>query len=700
MSPSDGLRRPTATTFADNASASQAWNQLDQLTQVTDPKGVATVYTYNAFGEVTSETSPDIGTIQYTRDAGGDVVSTTDAKGQIAGITRDALGRITAIQYAPDHLVTYTYNAAGHVTQVEDKSGSTSYERDSQGRILSKTQAVNDNPTSPSLFKLTYGLNAGQITSISYPSGLKVYYRRDTSGRVTGVDTQVKSNKPVTPFVTGLSYTALGQPKAWSWSNGDTAARSFDTDGRMTANEFASYIYDAAGRITGITQSLWAERTVTATVGTATGVVTELYTTNISWSAGYDTRNRITSFVRDGAETRYTYDANSNRLTAIDKTTSDTDLDGEFDSTDFAKSVSQALNIQGNSNRLLGFTQTTTTTNNGKTRSVVTTPVNYAIDANGSLTSDGLRTFDYDSSGRLAKVKIYKDGEEASVRYLVNGMGQRVFKGEPAAEQTLPNEQTLGLDFVTWLKKQFGWLFATAAANTSVGTAYIYGDNDVPSWAMLGEYDNGSASGKGRTEYIWLPTEDGQAIPIGFYRNGNFFAVHTDHLGTPRLVTNENKRPVWQWPYSAFGNNKPSGVLKATPNPKAAITNKPVLLKATAPTEMNLRFLGQYYDDETGTAQNFFRDYDPGQGRYREADPIGLAGGLSRFLYAQSNPLGLSDPEGLDPPKSPTFRCIVCGAPHGGLFGPYCPSCAQKSNDPKSGIPPIWKPTLPPNSCS
>ena len=145
----DGLRRPTATTFADNASASQAWNQLDQLTQVTDPKGVATVYTYNAFGEVTSETSPDIGTIQYTRDAAGDVVSTTDTKGQIASITRDALGRITAIQYAPDHLVTYTYNAAGHVTQVEDKSGSTSYERDSQGRILSKTQAVNDNPALP-----------------------------------------------------------------------------------------------------------------------------------------------------------------------------------------------------------------------------------------------------------------------------------------------------------------------------------------------------------------------------------------------------------------------------------------------------------------------------------------------------------------------------------------------------------------------
>ena len=277
----------------------------------------------------------------------------------------------------------------------------------------------------------------------------------------------------------------------------------------------------------------------------------------------------------------------------------------------------------------------------------MTTPVTYAIDANGNLTSDGLRTFDYDQSGRLAKVKIYKDGEEASVRYLVNGMGQRVFKGEPSAEQVLPNEQTLGLDFVTWLKKQFGWLFAQAAANTSVGTAYIYGDNDIPAWAMLGEYDNGSASGKGRTEYIWLPSEDGSAIPIGFFRNGNFFAVHTDHLGTPRLVTNETKRPVWQWPYSAFGNNKPSGVLKATPNPKAAITNKPVLLKATTPAEMNLGMPGWYYDTETNTHYNHQRDAISAiQGRYYQPDPIRMAGGSNRFTYGLGSPLDHIDPTG------------------------------------------------------
>ena len=363
-------------------------------------------------------------------------------------------------------------------------------------------------------------------------------------------------------------------------------------------------------------------------------------------AAGYDNRNRLTQLNRAGAETTYTYDANSNRLSAIDKTTSDTDLDGEFDDSDFSKSTGQALNIDPASNKLLGFTQTFTKVRGTRTLSILNTNVAYTLDANGALTSDGLRDFEYDEANRLAKVKIFKDGEAAKVRYLHNALGQRVFKSEPEAEQTLPNEAELGLDFISWLKSNFKWLFAAGQANTSIGTAYSYADGQLPTWALMGEYDNGSAAGKGRTEYIWLPTEDGQAIPIGIFRNGKFFAIHTDHLGTPRLMTNEDNKPVWQWPYSAFGNNKPTGVLKATPNPKAAITNQPTLLKATAATELNLRFPGQYADVETGLFYNYYRNYLASQGRYTQNDPIGLGGGINTFAYVEGNPLSYTDPTG------------------------------------------------------
>jgi RHS repeat-associated protein len=44
---------------------------------------------------------------------------------------------------------------------------------------------------------------------------------------------------------------------------------------------------------------------------------------------------------------------------------------------------------------------------------------------------------------------------------------------------------------------------------------------------------------------------------------------------------------------------------------------------------------------------NYFRDYDAVTGRYVQSDPIGLAGGLNPYLYAEANPLRYSDPLGL-----------------------------------------------------
>jgi RHS repeat-associated protein len=59
------------------------------------------------------------------------------------------------------------------------------------------------------------------------------------------------------------------------------------------------------------------------------------------------------------------------------------------------------------------------------------------------------------------------------------------------------------------------------------------------------------------------------------------------------------------------------------------------------------RFMGQYYDAETGLHYNYFRYYNPRTGRYITPDPIGLEGGTNLFLYVDANPLRWIDPWGL-----------------------------------------------------
>jgi len=88
---------------------------------------------------------------------------------------------------------------------------------------------------------------------------------------------------------------------------------------------------------------------------------------------------------------------------------------------------------------------------------------------------------------------------------------------------------------------------------------------------------------------------------------------------------------VWKWDGEAYGQNQPN----ADPDNDGILTT------------INLRFPGQYYDQESGLHYNWNRYYDPRTGRYITSDPIGLRGGLNTFIYARNNPLNAIDPLGL-----------------------------------------------------
>jgi RHS repeat-associated protein len=143
--------------------------------------------------------------------------------------------------------------------------------------------------------------------------------------------------------------------------------------------------------------------------------------------------------------------------------------------------------------------------------------------------------------------------------------------------------------------------------------------------------------------YIYLPTASGP-MPVAAIYGTKHYAIQSDHLNTPRRLIQSDGQVAWQWAYSAFGEEKPTIAKNRFAN---ADLNQSFGSTTVPAVTFNLRYPGQYFDQESNLHYNYHRSYSSTTGRYTQADPIGLDGGWNRFGYVGQNPLSFTDSLGL-----------------------------------------------------
>lgn len=316
----------------------------------------------------------------------------------------------------------------------------------------------------------------------------------------------------------------------------------------------------------------------------------------------------------------------------------------------------------------------------------------YSYDGAGNIVTIGtagttpVDNFFYDKIGRLQEAQISNGNQQWKQQYTFDGFSNitSIVTTEPGgtvATRTIPvstssnklsdptNGGRFSYDTAGNLTKNGALFFTYDGLNmlkslqgASNNIVYAYTPSDERIWTYNGT--DGSASWKIRDlsgnvlrEYSqiassWSWNKDyihiGRQVAVAAYSGGNLY-FYPDHLGTPRLIADQNKNIVESNKYLPFGEEATT---------------------STDETGEAIRFTGHERDiNGAGKADTLdymhARYYHSFFGRFLSIDPIladsTRAGGWSRYSYVQNNPVNAFDPTGkqkrpiqvpsIEPPK-------------------------------------------------
>lgn len=545
-------------------------------------------------GRLVSEADADGNLWQYQYDAANRHVATLSPMGRVSRLEYDAFGQLTR-DVSPDGGATlYGYDGAGNLTSVTDPKGViTSYAYDGLGRIVSRH--------SPDAGSATYSYDAqSRLASATDGQGNQRVLSYDADSRVVKVSNRNSGGSVTFEVTTTYDVAANGQGRVASVRRGAVNT---------------VFEYDALGR---------AKKQMTTSPEGAFGV-------GYNYRAGQLSRMTYP----DGMILDYQYDQNG-RVSSlvVEGTTIARDIayspEGEVEGFT-AQSGLRVARIRGLSGRIASTTLLP----------VQGMPVhawNYGYDLAGRLVvaqdDQWALGFSYDANGN--RTTSQSNGQTSAFEYLsASNRLSSVSQGSSASTQLVYdlNGAATSIGGVPLVYDEGGALLSIGStvftydgfgrrihsSGPEGNRQFVYALDD----SLIAEITGSNASSYQVIRIGQTP------IAVAYVNQGvrTVLAVHLDATDRVEQLSDSTGTVRWQ-----RGEEDPFG---------NALT--PPVANGIA---FDGLFPGQLLEPDGEFAANGARFFSPSLGRYLQADPIGLAGGVNPYVYVASDPLNAFDPDG------------------------------------------------------